>query len=171
MSTKSWTGWLSCAALAVVMSRQQPQDPPPKPQQPATPASAPAPAQDPKEPILPPHHPLEGVYELRRRVVANQEEVRPSRGYLAITRRHMFLCVIGPGVDDSMALPRSSVRGWRQVDDQLETEVKVGWYTDASGGLHVEKAGDKEVRRIATERGAVTIYQDDYSFLEFVRVE
>lgn len=169
MTTKSWQVWFAGAALALLVAARAPQEPQPKPQEPK-----PAPAQqaeEQKEPVQPPHSPLEGVYELRRRVVENHEEVRPSRGYLVFSRRHMFLTVIAPAADGETPLCRSSVRGWRVKDDQIETEIRLGYLIDDHGQVQLEHAGDKEVRRIAVARGTLTIYQDDYSFLEFERVE
>lgn len=143
----AWSGW---------------QDPPPPPSPP--PAAAVVPG-------TPPRHAWEGVYRLRRRTVDGVAETRPSRGYVAITHRHMFVCLAGPGSDADLPLLRSGVRTWRQQDDAIESIVEIGYYTDADGGIHVEAPGTKEVRRVSIERGVLRILQDARNQLEFERIE
>ncbi len=55
--------------------------------------------------------------------------------------------------------------------ESMETVVKLGWFTDASGALHVEPPGTAELRQIALERGVLRIVQDGQNELEFERVE
>ena len=153
------------AALSLVPfapGRQEPGRQEPAPSPPATAKVVPG---------TPVRHPLEGVYELRRRTIAGRPEARPSRGYLAITRRHMFVCLAGPGTDDDQPLLRAGVRTWSQKDDTLESVVALGWYTDADGGVHVETPGAGEKRRVTFERGVLRIHQDALNNLEFERVE
>lgn len=143
------------AAFAAI---QDPQ--PPKP-------AAPAPK---AVPGLPARHPFEGVFELRRRIVAGQVDPRPARGYLVLTQHHMVVCFEGPGAPDR-PLVRAGVRTWTQKGDSLETEVRLGWFNDAAGDMHVEKPGTHETRRVAVERGTLRIHQDAQNSLEFERIE
>lgn len=155
--------------LAGAYSFQEPQPAPPPPRPESGQAPAPGALQPP--PGAPARHPLAGVYELRRRVVDGLAETRPSRGYLAITNRHMFLCLAGPGTDDNKPLLRAGVRTWAQRGDAIESIVKIGYYTDAEGGIHVEPPATAEKRRISMERGLLRIHQDGRNLLEFERVE
>lgn len=137
-----------------------PQDPVPKP--------APAPK---VVPGAPSRHPWEGVYRLRRRTIDGAVEARASRGYVAITQRHMFVCLAGPGADADLPLLRAGVRTWKQQEDAIESIVEIGYYTDAEGGIHVETPGVEEVRRITIDRGILRIHQDARNHLEFERIE
>lgn len=143
---------------------QDPQKPAPAP---AAPAEAPA---APKN--LPPPSPLEGVYELRTRTVDGVAEMYRARGYVAITKRHMLVCLVAPGPDADLPLLRAGVRSWQaDKDDLVRTEFKLGFYTDEKGRVHVEPPGNAEIKRIAVERGRLRIWQDDRSHLEFERIE
>ncbi|MEO6597892.1 MAG: hypothetical protein ABIP94_24380 [Planctomycetota bacterium] len=149
---------------------QQAQDPPPSPS--PSPSPVPVTTRAPaKVPGKPEPHVLEGFYELRKRVIGGRDEPKPSRGYLAITRRHMLLCLAGPGSDPDLPLLRAGVRTWHPDADKLCTEVALGYYTDERGGIHVEAPGTAEVRRFFIGRGIVRLYQDESSFLEFERIE
>ena len=122
-------------------------------------------------PGKPPTHALEGVYELKKRVAAGQDEAQPSRGYLAITNRHMFLCLVGPGTDPEQPLLRSGVRTWRPDAELMRCELKLGYFTDSKGGIHLERPGTPEARRVELARGRLRIFQDMKSYLEFERIE
>lgn len=137
------------------------------------PAPAPPPASPPQESAAgrPKPHPLEGVYELRRRVMNGKPDLLPSRGYLAITQRHLFLYFAAPGPDRDLPLVRAGVRTWRPEGVQVKGVVQLGWYTDTEGGVHVERPGTEELRRIELVRGGVRVVQDERSWLEFERVE
>ncbi|HEX5050553.1 MAG TPA: hypothetical protein VFZ65_02160 [Planctomycetota bacterium] len=153
---------LAVGGTAIAWS--SPQDPPPSP--PSAPASAPA-----TVPGTPEPHPFEGFYELKKRLINGVDELKPSRGYLAVTRRHMMLCVAGAGPDPDLPLLRAGVRTWRPEQDLLRTEIRLGWFTDEKGTIHVETPGTAEKRRFLIGRGFVRIYQDDRSYLEFERIE
>jgi hypothetical protein len=150
---------LAGAALFAVM-----QDPPAP--VPPTPAAA-----VPSAAVLPKAHALEGVYELRRRVVEGREAQDAGRGHLAITRRHLFLCFVGPGPDPDHLLLRSGVRTWQTEGDRLRTKVELGWFTDEEGAVHVEPPGTIELRRVVQARGLLRVHQSEVSYLEFERVE
>lgn len=158
--------FVSFAALTALFVAARWQDPPPAKE----PAPAPAPVAKPI-PGVPERHPLEGVWELRRRIVAGKPEPRPSHGYVAITRQHMFLCLIGPSNDADHPLLRAGVRTWSMKRENMETVVKLGWFTDSSGALHVEPPGTAELRQVALERGVLRFVQDGQNELEFERVE
>ncbi len=152
-------------ALAWLLPRPFAQDPVPRPRGPE-----PVPAR--VEPQNAPRQIYEGVYELRRRVVSGEEVVdRTGKGYVAVTRRHMFLCLAAPGRDPDVPLLRAGVRSWQQKDTMMQTDVKLGFYTDEGGDVHLEKAGERAVRRVEVARGLLRIHQDDRSYLEFERVE
>ena len=145
------------------------QDPPPAPV-PAPATTPPPPAAATKEPAARPT--LEGVYELRARVVDGVADQLRSRGYVAITKRHMLVCLVGPGSDPDLPLLRAGVRTWRaEREDQVRTEFRLGFFTDEEGGVHLESPGTAEIKRIEQVRGFVRIWQDARSYLEFDRIE
>lgn len=129
--------------------------------------------QEPKAPLpaRPAPHPLEGVYELRRRVAGASVDPKPSTGWLAITRGHLFVSLTASGDDPDRPLLRSGVRTWTLEDDVLRTTIRCGWYTDGDGEVHLEQAGTDERRRIEQLRGLVRLYQGENTFLEFERIE
>ncbi len=146
---------------------QKPSPPVPVPVQDPAPVAAPV-----GKPAIPIPRPLEGVYELRSRTVAGVPEAQPGRGYVAITKRHMLLCFVMPGGDPDAPLVRGGVRTWRpDRDDLVRTEQRLGFFTDGSGGIHLDKPGTIEVKKIDVERGRLRIWQDDRSHLEFERIE
>lgn len=147
---------LPAAALAFAFAAQEPA---PAPQDPKPAAAAPAP------------HAFEGVYELRRRVVGGVVDTKASSGYLAITRRHLFVCLAADGADPDLPLLRAGVRTWTAQDRILQTTVRLGWYTDADGHVRLEQPGTEEKRRLELLRGLVRLHQDEHSYLEFERVE
>ena len=149
--------WL-LATAGFVFTWPQGQDPKPA----ATPAAIPG---------KPPAHQLEGVYELRKRIASGQSDVQSSRGYLAITNRHMFLCLVGPGDDPDEPLLRSGVRTWKPEDEFMRCELKLGYFTDSKGDIHVERPGLVELRRVELAGGRLRIFQDSSSYLEFERIE
>jgi hypothetical protein len=122
-------------------------------------------------PGRPPRHPFEGVYELRKRSVAGKLDPLPSRGYLAITGRHLFLTVAVPGTDPDQPLVRSSVRQWTQAGDLTTTTILLGWLTDQDGAVIVEPPGTEEKRRCRLVQGGIRIEQDGSNWLEFERLE
>lgn len=146
---------------------------PQKPAAESAPAASPAAPQGPAVPKnLPPPSPLEGVYELRTRTVDGKAEMHRARGYVAITKRHMLVCLVAPGPDPDLPLLRAGVRTWKpEKDDLVRTEFKLGFYTDEKGRMHVEPPGNSEIKRIDVERGRLRIWQDDRSHLEFERIE
>ncbi|HEX6811570.1 MAG TPA: hypothetical protein VF384_08110 [Planctomycetota bacterium] len=165
LSRSSLLPWL-LATAGLVSAWPQGQEPKPTPPAPAA-APAPAPAIAGK----PPAHQLEGVYELRKRMANGQSDAQQIRGYLAITNRHMFLCIAGPGDDPDEPLVRSGVRAWKPDDDLMRCELKLGYYTDSRGDIHVERPGTLEVRRVELAGGRLRVFQDARSYLEFERIE
>jgi hypothetical protein len=83
----------------------------------------------------------------------------------------MFLCLAGPGPDPEQPLLRSGVRTWKPEDDFVRCELKLGYYTDSRGDIHVERPGVVEVRRVELAGGRLRIFQDSSSYLEFERIE
>lgn len=120
---------------------------------------------------IPERDPLEGLYELRSRTVKGVPDLKKSRGYIAITRRHMLVCLAGAGADPEYPLLRGGVQTWQKRETGVETVIKLGFYTDDDGDIHVEEPGTMKMRRIDLVRGMIRIYQDNDSFLEFERIE
>ena len=168
MLTRTVLPWL-LAIVGLVSAWPQGQEPKPEGQQPKPEGQEPKPA--PAVLGKPPTHQLEGVYELRKRVAGGQSDVQSSRGYLAITNRHMFLCLAGTGTDPDQPLLRSGVRAWKPEDDLMRCELKLGFYTDSGGGIHLERQGTPERRRVELAGGRLRIFQDSSSYLEFERIE
>jgi hypothetical protein len=143
------------------------QDPAGAPRAPAGSATAP----DRDVATRPLRQPLEGVYQLRARFVGGKKVTQPSTGWLAITSRHLFLCLSAPGSDPDAPLLRAGVRTWAADGEMVRTTVALGWFTDQDGEVHVERPGTDERRRIDVIQGGVRIAQDPRNFLEFERVE
>ncbi|MBL8755087.1 MAG: hypothetical protein JNK15_17415 [Planctomycetes bacterium] len=122
-------------------------------------------------PGRPARHPFEGVYVLRKRSVDGKVDPLPSRGYLAITGRHLFLTVAVPGPDRDQPLVRTSVRQWTQAGELTTTTILLGWLTDQEGAVVVEPPGTEEKRRCMLVKGGLRIEQDPRNWLEFERVE
>jgi hypothetical protein len=114
---------------------------------------------------------LEGVYELRSRVTDGVTSALASRGYLAITRRHLFLCLAGPGSDPDVPLLRAGVRTWTRRDGAFDARIAMGFFNDDGGTLRLEPLGLAEVRRFDVASGRLRIWQDGRSYLEFERIE
>ena len=119
---------------------------------------------------LPERSPLEGVYELRTRTKNGVPETQKSRGYVAMTLRHLLLCLVAPGSDPEVPLVRAGVRSWKK-QDLVRTEIELGFFTDEDGAIHLEEHGKKEPRRIELLRGKLRIWQDARDYLEFERIE
>ena len=119
----------------------------------------------------PERSPLEGVYRLRRRVNAGIPENNPSKGYMAITGRHLFLSLASKGPDETMPLLHAGVREWTKDGPDIRTTAKLDYYTDDEGVIHQTPEGKQEKRRIQIVRGGVRVMQGRHSWLEFERVE
>lgn len=128
-------------------------------------SAAPAPAG------VPAAHPFEGVYTLRARVAGGRKDEQPSRGYLAITKRHVFLCLAAPGPDAEQPLLRAGVRTWKPDGEFMNGTVQLGWFNDVEGEMHLEPPGTPERRRVQRIQGGLRIMQDATSWLEFERIE
>lgn len=116
-------------------------------------------------------HPLEGVYKLRSRVVQGLASNPSSRGYLVITRRHMFLSLASPGTSDEHPLVHAGVREWRMTDDGVRMTCKLDYFSNESGVITMTPEGKQDVRRIQIVRGGVRVIQGEQTWLEFERVE
>lgn len=161
-----------CAGLFASPWLQDPVKPTPAPTPPAS-ATPQVPDQAPKPDGKghPAPHPLQGVYTLRARVLDGKTDILPSRGYLAITQRHLFLCLAAPGPEPDAPLVRAGVRSWKPLQDLVDATILMGWYNDKDGGLHIEKPGSDERRRIELMQGGVRVVQDERNWLEFERIE
>jgi hypothetical protein len=137
----------------------------------AKPAATPAAKSNDALPGAPKPSPFQGVYRLTTRWVDGNRRIDPGSGYLAITARHLFLCVGAAGASADTVQLRSSVRTWRVRDNQLHSTVLRGWLTDERGTIVFEPEGTEEMRRIELVRGGLRIVQDPRNWLEFERVE
>ena len=120
---------------------------------------------------VPEPDPLEGLYVLRRRMVDGVPDPMRHKGYVSITRRHMLLVLAGAGTDPAYPLLRAGVRTWRKQKNGVETVIRLGFFTDNEGEVHVEEPGAHSVRRIDIVRGKLLIWQDEQNHLEFERIE
>ncbi|MCR9244536.1 MAG: hypothetical protein NXI31_05850 [bacterium] len=118
-----------------------------------------------------PRDPIEGVYRLLSRMIDGVPDPNAVRGYVAVTRRHMLLCLAARGPDPDYPLLRAGVREWQRRKRSFDTIVQMGFYTDADGEVHVEEPGTSQVRRIDVIRGKLRIWQEGNSYLEFERIE
>ena len=178
---------LLALSLGLVCWRGLPQDPVKTQDPPPAPAPVPAPVREPAstepptgakeaEPTAKPaegeaRHAIEGVFALKRRVVDGNPDVRPGAGYVAITRGHLLVCLAGPGASRDTPLVTASVQTWEPKGQGFATEVKLGFFSDVDGELHLEPRGLRRARRIEVARGVLRVYQTDRSYLEFERVE
>jgi hypothetical protein len=144
---------------------------PVKPTTPATPAVIDEATAAKDVPGRPPRHVLEGFYELNRRVVEGVDELQKSRGYLAITNRHMVFCVVAGGPDPDVPLLRGAVHEWQSEGESLRRVVKLSYFTDGAGGVNIDPTGSTERRRIEFVRGGVRVLQDNRNWLDFTRLE
>jgi hypothetical protein len=182
-SSPRWPSLLAglCAGAFASPLWQDPVPPPP-------PVPAPAPAEATAEPVAEPatepvpkpakpplgtpaRGPTEGVYALRRRISDGLVDAAACSGYMAITNRHLFLCVAEDSPASGRVLFRAGVRSWRPEKDRVRTTILNGWLTDADGGIVVERAGHEELRKIVLVKGGVQVKQDERNWLEFERIE
>ncbi|MGK0204327.1 MAG: hypothetical protein ACI89X_000472 [Planctomycetota bacterium] len=160
-------GLVTQGAAKKVASKQGPAKQDPAKQDAANPTKKPAG----KVVGRPDRSPLEGVYRLRKRVTAGVPDAKPSKGYLAITGRHMFLSLASKGLDETAPLLHSGVREWIKVGADVRTTAKLDYYTDGAGVIHQTPEGKQEMRRIEIVLGGVRVIQGPHSWLEFERVE
>ncbi|MCA8951102.1 MAG: hypothetical protein KDE27_16470 [Planctomycetes bacterium] len=140
------------------------------PQEPGKPAPKSQAPQDERKGV-PARDPLEGVYRLRSRTVDGAVDLNRSRGYVAITHRHMLICLAGAGTDPDYPLLRAGVRTWQKRGGNVESVVTLGFYTDEEGEIHIDEPGALQVQRVDLVRGGLRIWQDGESYLDFERLE
>lgn len=130
-------------------------------------------AQDPTPAPKPASAPvsIEGMYRLTARMVAGKPMTEPGTGYLSIHRRFLFVMLANESNNADVPAMLASVQEWQQTGEVLETEVLLGCLTDMEGEFHLEPKAQKRKRRVELARGALRIYQDKSSYLEFERVE
>ena len=158
--------------LPLVAAWQDPE--PAKPGKPAASAQGPAAKNEAAKhavPGRPARHPLEGVYRLTGRVIDGVADRKPSKGYLAITSRHLLLSLASTGPNRKHPLVHAGVREWRPAEQGMRTTARLEYYTDSGGDLHFVKDGDQEVRKIQKMMGGLRVLQGDRTWLEFERIE
>jgi len=122
-------------------------------------------------PGKPKRHRFEGVYKLKRRFINGVRDEKPSKGYLAITGRHLLLHLASDGPNKRYKLVHSGVREWREMPKGIETTARLETYTDDGGKLHFVKDGARELRRIEPIHGGLRVMQGLRTWLEFERIE
>ena len=122
-------------------------------------------------PGTPERHPYEGVYRLTGRVKGGIADLRKSKGYLVITRRHLCLQLAAPGPDEEHPLVNAGVREWRPTDRGVRMTTRLEFFSDTSGELHFAKDGAQEQRVVRAVRGGLRVMQGERSWLEFERIE
>ena len=148
---------------------QEPQPSPPAKQEPKPKAGSAQEVETPGEPRA--RHRFEGVYRLASRVVDGTTHKRDNRGYLVITKRHLFLSLAAPGTDREHPLVHAGVREWRETRDGVEMVMKLDYHSDTDGKIVLQEFDSQEVRRMQLQRGGIRVYQGDQSWLEFERIE
>ena len=116
-------------------------------------------------------HPWEGVYRLKRRVVGGVEPPQPTRGYIAITGRHLFLQLVAPGVEDEHPLVHAAVREWRQVGGVMHTSARLDLHSTGAGRIVLQPRGKQEARTVELVQGGLIVRQGREDYLEFERIE
>lgn len=139
---------------------------------PSTMPKPPAPAAE-QSPVpgRPKRHAFEGVYRLTGRVMNGIRDDKPSKGYLAITSRHLFLNLAAAGPEAEHPLVNAGVREWRPSAEGVRTTARLDWYSDSAGELHFVKDGKQEERVIRAVQGGLRVMQGQRTWLEFERVE
>ena len=134
--------------------------------------------QDPRSPAArddvpgaPEKHALEGVYKLKGRVINGVRDRKPSKGYLAITGRHLLLNLASPGLREDRPLVHAGVREWREVEGGLRTTSRLDFFSDGAGDLHFVRDGKQELRKLVPMVGGLRVLQGQRTWLEFERVE
>lgn len=154
--------------LTAGMSWQDPKPAPKKPNEKAPAKQAPA---QKEIPGTPKRHAYEGVYKLTGRVINGVPDAKPSKGYMALTGRHLFLNLASSGPEKDHPLVNSGVREWRPVKDGIRTTARLDWYTDSAGDLHFVPDGKQEIRNIVPIHGGLRVVQGLRTYLDFERIE
>ncbi len=163
--------WLVVLAVAGAFAIQEPEKAKQQPQEPVKVAEG----EKSKVVGAPKRDPLEGLYELRGRVVNGVQAPGRGRGYVSITHTHLLMVLAGAGSNADRPLLRAGVRKWKRSkkkgDKGVEMVAEIGFFTNVDGDIFLEKPGSKSVRRIDLARGRLRIWQDMRSYLEFERIE
>ncbi|HLQ37758.1 MAG TPA: hypothetical protein VK348_08155 [Planctomycetota bacterium] len=157
-------------------ARQEPQPPAPPPEgaKPLPPVDEPYVTKVRRDDLLQrfePDDPLLGMYRLRLRVVAGVGDPGPGSGYLVLGRRHLVLYLLTGSPKPDMPMIRAGVRRYTRTGETLTTTVVSGHYNEVGGAVKIEQEGAEETRRLVVLQDCLRIYQDDTSYLEFVRLE
>lgn len=118
-----------------------------------------------------PDDPQAGIYQLRSRGVGGVAMADPGSGYLVIGRRHLLLCLQGPGPNSEIPLIRAGVRKFVRSGDDLRMTAVIGHYNVENGDIKLEIAGTEEVRRTRIVGGLLRIEENRDNWLDFARIE
>jgi len=118
-----------------------------------------------------PRHPVEGFYRLSGMVGPDGHQVKGSRGYLFIGRRHMTLQLFAPSATPGQANIQSAVRTFRIVGNQLITSAVLGHRNLPNGDIALTKAGQIVEHRYELVGASLRLYRSAREYLEFQRVE
>lgn len=116
-------------------------------------------------------HPIEGFYRLSAMVGLNGSQVKGSRGYMFIGRRHMSLQLFAPSATPGQANIQSAVRTFRIVGNQLITSSVLGHRNMPNGDIALTKPGQVVEHRYELVGATLRLYRSAREYLEFHRVE
>lgn len=115
--------------------------------------------------------PLMGIYELRGRGLGGLPMPNTGKGWLVIGRRHLLICLEGPGPDPDIPLFRAGVRRFTRQGNLLNTTVLAGHFNLDNGDVKIEPEGLQEQRLVEVVGGRLRVLQNEREWLEFARVE
>ncbi len=116
-------------------------------------------------------HPIEGFYRLSAMVGPDGSQVKGSRGYMFIGRRHMTLELFAPSATPGQVNIQSAVRTFRIVGKQLITSSVLGHRNMPNGDIALTKSGQIVEHRYELVGASLRLYRSAREYLEFRRVE
>lgn len=181
--TRAKVGLAAMAALGWLLAATQepaPQDPQRPPAPPADAAPLPPVSAPYVEPVLradlperfAPRDPLEGVWQLRE-CTRDGVVVEAGQGCMAIGRRFLMAQFQAPGPDPDQVLLRADTWRWSRADElgTVRLVLAFGHFNDDDEDVHLQQPGTVETRRFELHDDRLRVYQDDLSWLDFVRLE
>jgi hypothetical protein len=116
-------------------------------------------------------HVIEGFYRLSSMVGPDGGQVRGSRGYMFIGRRHLTLQLYAPSEKSGQANIQSAVRTFRIVGNQLITSALLGHRNVPNGDIALTKPGESVEHRYELIGASLRLYRNAREHLEFQRIE
>lgn len=116
-------------------------------------------------------HIIEGFYRLSSMVGPEGGQVKGSRGYMFIGRRHLTLQLYAPSEKPDQVNIQSAVRTYRIVGNQLITSALLGHRNMPNGDIALTKPGESVEHRYELIGASLRLYRNTREYLEFQRVE